>query len=89
MYAQVSMCLDIVYIVGMLGKYLTNPEMDHWRAIKRAMRYLQRTKDFMFTYRRSDHLEIMGYSDFDFAGCLDSKRSTSGYVFMLVGEVVS
>ena len=43
----------------------------------------------MFTYRRSDHLEIMGYSDFDFAGCLDSKRSTSRYVFMLVGEVVS
>ena len=43
----------------------------------------------MFTYRRPDHLEIMGYSDFDFAGCLDSKRSTSGYVFMLVGEVVS
>ena len=40
MYAQVSMCSDIVYIVGMLGKYLTNPEMDHWRAIKRAMRYL-------------------------------------------------
>ena len=40
MYAQVSTCSDIVYIVGMLGRYLSNPEMDHWRAIKRAMRYL-------------------------------------------------
>ncbi|KAL6324862.1 hypothetical protein AAG906_018389 [Vitis piasezkii] len=31
------------------------------------------------------HLEIMGYSDSDFAGCLDSRRSTSGYIFMLAG----
>ena len=43
----------------------------------------------MLTYRRSDSLEIFGYSDSDFAGCQDSKRSTSGYVFMLVGGVIS
>ena len=43
----------------------------------------------MLTYWRSDHLEILGYSDFDFAGCLDSRISTSGYIFMLVGGAVS
>ena len=43
----------------------------------------------MLTYRRSDSLEIFGYSDSDFAGCQDSKRSTSGYVFMLVGGAIS
>ncbi|KAL6333644.1 hypothetical protein AAG906_028829 [Vitis piasezkii] len=58
MYTQVCTRPNIVYIVGMLGKYLSNPE-------------------------------IVGYSDFDFAGCLDSKRSTSGYIFMLVGGAVS
>ncbi|KAL6335107.1 hypothetical protein AAG906_026487 [Vitis piasezkii] len=56
---------------------------------KWVMRYLQRTKDYMLTYRRSNHLEIVGYSDSDFAGCLDSRRSTSGYIFMLAGGVVS
>ncbi|KAL6331379.1 hypothetical protein AAG906_011316 [Vitis piasezkii] len=89
MYAQVCTRPDIAYIVGMLGRYLSNPGMDHWKKAKRVMRYLQRTKDYMLTYRRSSHLEIVGYSDSDFAGCLDSRRSTSGYVFMLAGGAVS
>ena len=87
MYAQVCTRLDIAYIIGMLGRYLSNP--DHWKKAKRVMRYLQRTIDYMLTYCRSSHLEIVRYSDSNFAGCLDSKRSTSGYIFMLVGEAVS
>ena len=73
MYAQVCTRLDIAYIVGMLGRYLSNPGIDHWKAAKRVMRYLQRTKHFALTYRLSDQLEIVGYSDSDFAGCQDSK----------------
>ena len=53
------------------------------------MRYLKRTKDYMLTYRRSDILEIIGFSDSDFAGCQDSRRSTSGYIFMLAGGAIS
>ncbi|RVW47053.1 Retrovirus-related Pol polyprotein from transposon TNT 1-94 [Vitis vinifera] len=89
MYAQVCTRLDIAYIVGMFGRYLSNPGMDHWKKAKRVIRYLQRTKDYMLTYRRSSHLEIVGYSDSDFAGCLDSRISTSGYIFMLAGGAVS
>ena len=89
MYAQVCTRSDIAYIVGMLGRYLSNPGMDHWKKAKRVMRYLQRTKDYILTYRISNHLEIVGYSDSNFAGCLDSRRSTSGYIFMLVGGAVS
>ena len=85
MYAQVCTRLDIVYIVRMLGRYLSNLGMDRWKKAKRVMWYLQRTKDYMLTYRRSSHLEIVGYSDSNFAGCLDSKRSTLGYIFMLAG----
>ena len=69
MYAQVCTRLDIAYIVGMLGRYLSNPRMDHWKAVKRVMWYLQKTKDYMLTYWRSDQLEIIGYSDFDYVGC--------------------
>ena len=83
MHAQVCTRPDIAYAIRMLGRYLSNPGKDHWKAVKRVMRYLQRTKDYMLTYRRSDHLEIIGYSDSDFAGCLDSRKSTSGYIFML------
>ncbi|XP_047340821.1 secreted RxLR effector protein 161-like [Impatiens glandulifera] len=63
--------------------------MDHWKAAKRVMRYLKKTKDYMLTYRRSDHLEIVGYSDSDFVGCPDSRRSTSGYVYTLAGGAIS
>ena len=89
MYAQVCTRPDIAFIVGMLGRYMSNPRVDHWKAAKWVMWYLKRIKDYMLTYRRSDGLEIFEYSNSDFSGCQDSKRSTSGYVFMLVGGVIS
>ncbi|PKU76846.1 Retrovirus-related Pol polyprotein from transposon TNT 1-94 [Dendrobium catenatum] len=89
MYAQVCTRPDIAYIVGMLGRYLSKPGMDHWKTMKRVMMYIKRTRQFILTYQRSDHLEIMGYSDSDFAGCLDSRRSTLGYIFMLAGGAIS
>ena len=67
---------------------MSNPRAIHWKATKRVMRYLKRTKDFMLTYRRSDSLEIIRYSNSGFAGCQDSKQTTSGYVFMLPGGVI-
>ena len=89
MYAQVCMHSDIAFIAGLVGRYLSNPGLDHWKATKWMMRYLQRTKDYMLTYRKSDQLEIIGYSDFDFAGCQDSDKSTSDYIYLLVGEAIS
>ena len=43
----------------------------------------------MLTYRKSDSLEIEGYSDADFAGDIDDQKSTSGYVFTLPGGAIS
>jgi hypothetical protein len=43
----------------------------------------------MLTYERSDSIEIVGYSDSNFSGCLDTDRSTSDYVFKLTGGVIS
>ena len=43
----------------------------------------------MLMYRRTDNLEIISYSDLDFAGCVDSRKSTSGYIFMFAGGAVS
>ena len=48
------------------------------------MRYLQGTKEYKLTYRRTNNLEVVGYSDLDFAGCVDSCKSTSRYIFILV-----
>jgi hypothetical protein len=43
----------------------------------------------MLTYEISDSLKIVGYSDSDFVGCLDTNRSTLGYVFKLTGGAIS
>lgn len=43
----------------------------------------------MLTYRKSDNLEIIRYSDSNFARCPDSRRSTFGYIFLLAGGAVS
>ena len=80
MFAQVCMRLDVAYIVGTLGRYLSNPGLDHKKAMRRVILYLQRTKDFMLTYQRYDHLEVIGYSNFEFSRCLDSRRHFSLYL---------
>ena len=43
----------------------------------------------MLTYNRSDHLEVIGYCDSNYGGCLDDYKSISGYMFMLVGGAIS
>jgi hypothetical protein len=53
------------------------------------VRYLQGTKDYVLTYRHTDHLEVVGYSDSNFAGCIDSRKSTSRYIFLLAGGAIS
>ena len=63
MYAQICIRPNIVFIIGMLGRYQSNPGIDHWKAAKTVMRYLQRTKDYMFMNRQTDNLEVIGYSD--------------------------
>ena len=76
MYAQVCTRPDIAFVVGVLGRYQSNPGIDHWRAAKKVMRYLQGTKDYMLMYIQTKSLEVIGYSDSDFASCVDSRKST-------------
>ena len=81
MYAQTCTRPYISFAVGMLGRYQSNPGLGHWKVAKKVLRYLQGTKDHMLTYRRSSHLEVIGYTDSDFASCIDTRKSTFGYVY--------
>ncbi|XP_042983347.1 secreted RxLR effector protein 161-like [Carya illinoinensis] len=88
-YAQICTRPDISFADGMLGRYQSNPGMSHWKVVKRVLRYLQGTKDYQLTFRRTDNLEVTGYSDSDFVGCSDSRKSISGYVFLLASGAIS
>jgi hypothetical protein len=85
-YAQVCTCPDIAFITGVLGRYQENRGIEHWKMVKKALCYAQGTKDLMLTYRKSDSLEIRGYS---VAGDKDDRKSMLGYVFTLTGGAIS
>jgi hypothetical protein len=89
MYTQVCTRPDLAFVTGTLVRYQKSPVISHLNGIKKTLRYIQGTKGLMLTYERSDSLEIVGYSDSDFVGCLDTDRYTSGYVFKLTGGAIS
>ena len=67
MYAQVCTRPDIAFVVDVLGRYLSDLGQSHWKAAKKFLRYLQGTKDLMLTYRHTDTLRVVGFSDSDYA----------------------
>jgi hypothetical protein len=90
MYAQVYTRSDLAFVTGMLGRYQKNLDKPHWEGVKKSLSYLQGTKGLMLTYKKSiAPLEIVDYSDSDFAGCLDTEKSTSGYIFTLANGAIS
>ena len=89
LYALTCTHSNISFAVSILGRYRSNHCTTHWKAAKKVMRYLQGMKEHILTYRRSDHLEVIGHSNPDLAGCLDTKRSTSRYICILAGRAIS
>ncbi|MCO5562737.1 hypothetical protein L7F22_016369 [Adiantum nelumboides] len=88
MYALIATRPDIAFAVGVVSRYMSNPGKKHWEAVKGILRYLKATKNMCICYG-SQELSVMGYTDSDYAGDLDNKRSTSGYVFIMAEGVVS
>jgi len=80
---------DITYAVSNVAKFCANPTKEHWTAVKRILRYLNGTLDFGLLYDKENESECIGYSDADWAGDLNDRRSTSGYLFQMCGTAVS
>ena len=85
MYTMVSTRPDIAYPVSVLSRYMANPDQKHWKAIKRIFRYLKETRELGLVLGGSDKVTLEGYSDSDFAGDKETRRSTSAYIFK-IGE---
>jgi hypothetical protein len=73
---------DIMCAVGQLSQFLNKPSSKHLHAAKRVLRYLKRTLTMGITYCPPP-MKLTGYSDADWAGNIDIRRSTTGYVVML------
>ena len=88
MFAMICTRPDIAQAVGAVSRYMANPGGKHWIAVKRILRYIRGTSDVALCYGRSE-FTVRGYVDSDFAGDLDKRKSTTGYVFTLAGAAVS
>ena len=83
MYASMVTRPDITYATNKLSQFNADPGLPHWTALQRVFRYLKKTRNFALTLGGAAKPQLIGYTDSDYAGCTDTRRSTSGYVFTL------
>lgn len=87
MYARVCTRSDITTAVNKLSSFLENPNIAHWKAAKRVLRYLKGTISWGLTYA-GEQSQICCYADADWAGDLDTRHSTCGIVILLNGTAI-
>lgn len=89
LYAAMATRPDIAQAVSVVSKFNANPNVSHLTAVKRVLRYLKGTLNLALKYERSESGTLVGFSDADWAGDQDDRRSTTGNVFLLGGGAVS
>lgn len=89
MYLSVSTRPDIAYAVGNLARFSSKPTKDHWTALKRVLRYLKGTVNYGILYSQKRSGDSIGFSDSDWAGDINDRKSTSGYLFQISGGAVT
>lgn len=89
MFAAIVSRPDISYAVGEVSKFTENPKSCHVVALKRIFRYLNATSDYYIEYKKEDSVNLVGYTDADFARDIDTRRSTTGYVFLANSSAIT
>jgi hypothetical protein len=96
-YRQLIGCLmyltntrpDICFAVNTLSQHMVDPRKIHWVAAKHILRYLKGTIEFGLQYLQGDQVNLMGYSDSDWAGSIADRKSTYGCYFSLGSGMIS
>lgn len=86
----VHTCPDIAYAMGIVSRHMERPTEMHMNAVKRILRYVKGMIDFGLLYSKSSGNTVLtGYSDSDFAGNIEDRKSTGGMVFYLDESVIT
>jgi hypothetical protein len=80
---------DISFSVNKVCQYLQAPTSVHWTAVKQILRFLKHTISFAFVIRRSSSTMVSVFSDADWAGCTDDRKSTGGFAVFLGPNLIS
>lgn len=81
--------LDIAFSVNKVCQFLHAPTTVHWVAVKRILRYLKQCTKFGLNIHRSGSTLVSGFSDADWAGSVDDRRSTGGFAIFIGSNLVS
>ena len=80
---------DIMFAASLLSRFMQEPSQVHFGAAKSVLRYLQGTMAYGIMYKFGGDLNLIGYSDSDWAGSIDDMKSTSGYAFLFGSSICS
>jgi hypothetical protein len=70
---------DISYAVGVVSQFMHEPRTVHLDAVYRILRYLKSAPGKGILFSNHGHLKLEAFTDADWAGSIDDRRSTSGY----------
>ena len=88
-YVSTATRPDVAAAVSILSTFMSDPSKEHWTGIKRSLRYIKGILNFGLKFRAHGDEELYGYSDANWAGNVDTRRSTSGYVFKVADSTIS
>jgi hypothetical protein len=80
---------DIMYATSLVSRFMESPKDSHWKMAKQILRYVAGTLNFGLWHTKPDSNQLSSYTDSDFAGSLDDRKSTSGHVFQLGTNLIS
>ena len=89
MFSMVETRPDIAFATSVASRYSKNPSHQHTEAVKTILRYMKGSRNRGITYGGQKKLLLEGYSDSDWARDLESRKSTSGFIFTLNSGPVS
>uniref|UniRef100_A0A3Q7HIM5 Uncharacterized protein n=1 Tax=Solanum lycopersicum TaxID=4081 RepID=A0A3Q7HIM5_SOLLC len=80
---------DIAFSVGVISRFMHNPSKLHLGAAKRVLRYIAGTTEHGIWYSKATNFTLTGFTDSDYAGNIDDRKSTSGFLFNLGSGAIS
>jgi hypothetical protein len=80
---------DIAYLVNKVCQYLHAPRSVHWTTVKRILQFIKYMIDYVFLIRPSSFTMVSVFSDVDWVGCTDDRKSTSGFAVFLEPNLIS
>lgn len=80
---------DIAFATQQLSQFMATPTQAHFQAATHLLRYLKGCPGRGLLFPRDSHVQLLGFSDADWGGCPDSRKSVTGYCFFLGKSLVS